>query len=352
MKRKFSKVIGTGGIGFGMFFLTDDNRTLGRSESRLVTLSDAKDYCKLHIVFHYISTLLVPEVEVFPIGCVGADSVGERMIGEMRRAGMDTTYVSKVSEYPTAVSVCLQYPDKEGCNFTASNGAGCAVTPDYITTCLRRIGPGPETIVAAIPEVSMESRLELLRFGRKKGSFCVLSVAAGEAGQLKELDMLWYCDLLAVNLEEAQAISGANGNTQETARGLYEYAKQFNPEIRVLVTCGKDGAYAFDSSGMEFISAIPAAVVNTTGAGDAFLGGTIAALALGYPFLKGHSDLRFGETALASAPELGALCAGMAVESPDSIAMQVTPEALKKRIEAEGWNTKCWFAGYDSGEGR
>ena len=277
MKRTFNQVIGTGGIGVGMLFLTDDDRTLGRSESRLVRLSDAKDYCKLHIVFHYIAAILTPKAKVFPIGCVGSDSAGERLIGDMRRAGMDTSYVSRVVKYPTAVSVCLQYPDKEGCNFTASNGAGEAVTPEYIHTCLSQMKLGPETIVAALPEVSMESRLELLQYGYEKGSFCVLSVTAGEAEQLRELGLLQYCKLLAVNLEEAEAISGGKATPEETARGLYEYAKKINPEIRILVTCGKDGAYALDSVAMEFVPSISASAVNTTGTGDAFLGGTIAA---------------------------------------------------------------------------
>lgn len=344
MKQKFNQVIGTGGIGVGMLFLTDDNRTLGRSESRLVRLSDAKDYCKLHIVFYYIAAILTPKAKVFPVGCVGSDSAGERLIGEMHRVGMDTAYVSRVVKYPTAVSVCLQYPDKEGCNFTASNGAGEAVTPEYIHTCLNQLKLGPETIVAALPEVSMESRLELLRYGHEKGSFGVLSVTAGEAEQLKELGLLQYCGLLAVNLEEAAAISGDKGTPEETARGLYEYAKKFNPSIRVLVTCGKDGAYSFDSATMERIPSVSASAVNTTGAGDAFLGGTIAALALGYPFRKDHDDCRYGKTALASAPELGTLCAGMAVESEDSIAMQVTRENLSERIAAEGWKTRCWFS--------
>ena len=55
MSLKYNKVLGIGGIGVGMLFHTDINETLGRSESRLVELSEAKDYCKLHIVFHYIA---------------------------------------------------------------------------------------------------------------------------------------------------------------------------------------------------------------------------------------------------------------------------------------------------------
>lgn len=344
MKQVYEKVIGSGGIGTGMLFLSDENQTLGRSESRLVRLSDAKDYCKLHIVFHYVAAILAPEKKVCPIGGVGMDSAGERLLAEMRQAGMDTTFVKETAELPTTVSVCLQYPDKEGCNFTASNGAGQSVTPEYIRACLEKASVDSGTIVAAIPEVSMESRLELLRYGHENGSFCALSVAAGEAGWLREHELLRFCDLLSVNLEEAMAIAEADGDADDVLNRLRAYAMQYNPDIRLIVTCGKDGALVSDAEGTDHIPALPSNPVNTTGAGDAFFGGTLAALALGYPFRKGRNDNRFGETALASAPEFGALCAGMAVESPDSIALQVTMERIRSRIETAGWNTEAWFA--------
>ena len=338
MNYRYDRIIGTGGIGKGMLFLTGDNRTLGRSESRLVELSDAKDYCKLHIVFHYIAALLTPGVLVVPIGCVGADSIGDTLIEEMREAGMDMRCVARDPVLPTALSICLQYPDKDGFNFTASNGAGSTVTPDYIRSCMERLQVDEKTIVAAIPEVPMESRTELLRLGRRKGGLCVLSVTAGEAVQAKELGLFHNCGLLAVNKEEAEAIIGRQEKDAErTARDLYGYAACDNPDIRILVTCGKDGAYAVDRLGMEHIPSIPAVAVNTTGAGDALLGGMIAGLALGYPFRKGRSDRRFAESPLSSAAELGCICAGMAIESKDSIARGVTEEAIAARIKSEGW---------------
>ena len=88
---------------------------------------------------------------------------------------------------------------------------------------------------------------------------------------------------------------------------------------------------------MEFIPPMPAQVVNTTGAGDACLGGTIAGLALGRPFQKRRNDAFFGETSLESAVELGVLCAGIAIECVDTIANEVDPGLLRQRMKQEGW---------------
>ena len=60
MKRRYDVVVGTGGIGSGIFLALEGNRTLGREESRPAELLDQRDYCKLHIVCHYVQRLLGP----------------------------------------------------------------------------------------------------------------------------------------------------------------------------------------------------------------------------------------------------------------------------------------------------
>ena len=75
---RHAALIGTGGIGSGMFFALHGNHTLGREESRSGYILDRQDYCKLHIVAHYVSALLGPAFPVIPIGKVGDDEPGRR----------------------------------------------------------------------------------------------------------------------------------------------------------------------------------------------------------------------------------------------------------------------------------
>lgn len=343
MSLQYQKVVGVGGIGRGMLFYTQDNRTLGRSESRLVELSDAKDYCKQHIVFYYISALLAPAAEIYPIGYVGKDFNGQSLRQEMQKQGMLTTYVMEDDALPTMLSICLQYPDKEGCNFTASNSACDRVSPEYVRECINHIAIGPKTMVVAIPEVRVESRLELLRLGRQNGAFCALSVPEAEADLFTRANAFANCDLLAVNETEAAAIAGCEEEGGTLAKRLYHKLCASNPNIMLLVTCGKQGAYSVYKGHIEAIPPFPATAVNTTGAGDACLGGSLGGLALGLPFQKGTDDSIFGETPLSSAVELGTICAGMAVESADSIALQVNKNSILSKISEKNWKVQPWF---------
>src|SRR4051812_24043493 len=88
---KYDHIVGTGGIGSGMFFLMKGNHTLGRNESRMATLLPCKDFCKQHIILHYIAVLLGAKTGnffVFPIGKVGNDGVGKELVEMMGNVGM------------------------------------------------------------------------------------------------------------------------------------------------------------------------------------------------------------------------------------------------------------------------
>ncbi|HET8636983.1 MAG TPA: hypothetical protein VFL96_09045, partial [Acidobacteriaceae bacterium] len=51
-------VVGIGGIGTGVVFRLEGAHSLGREESREATLLPGRDFCKLHIVEHYIAALM------------------------------------------------------------------------------------------------------------------------------------------------------------------------------------------------------------------------------------------------------------------------------------------------------
>jgi len=347
MNARYDKVVGIGGIGKGMLFYTDIDATLGRSESRLAELSGVKDYCKLHIVFHYVSAFLSPAVKVYPIGFVGNDADGATLLGEIKKVGMEISYIAIDDKLPTMIGICLQYPDKETCNFSSSNSACNNVSPEYVEKCMEKIGVGPSSIVVALPEVRIESRVHMIRSGKARDAFCALSVTESEAREFRDSGVFGDCDLFAVNIGEAAAIVPDEVNDTEngesvTAR-LYEYLAKFNKNIMLLVTCGKYGAYSAYGGRIEHIPGYPAETVNTTGAGDACLGGIISGLVLGMPFQKGMNDKKYGDSPLSSAAEFGTICAGMAVEAADTIAFHVNPESVREKIKHFGWKKENWF---------
>ncbi len=323
----YNHIIGTGGIGSGMVFSLRGEHTLGRNESRLADLEPFKDYCKQHIVLHYVSVLMGAAIkgkfQAFPIGKVGKDEVGLRLLEQMRAAGMDTGYVAVSAENSTLFGVCYQYPDFSGGNITTANSASSRVLPQDIKKFFADYHlDGKQGVVLAVPEVPVDSRIELLRNGKKFGNHTVSAVASAEVKEFSKRGGFSCTDILAINIDEAQHISGHLGDQLEPewiARKCMERLAGMNPDITMLMTNGENGSYCMSKDLMEFTPALKTSVVSTAGAGDAFLAGVISGICCGLKLFKGFSVKALKEAPLQTAVDLGTLLASLSVTSADTI---------------------------------
>jgi len=328
----YSKIIGTGGIGTGVLFLMDGDRTLERSESRQAVLSGARDYCKQHIILHYIAKTLSGYAKVYAIGMVGSDAQGKRVKEEMSEAGIDTAMVVETEQYPTMYSVCLQYPDNTACNVTARNSACALVNEAFIDEQINANGMqiDPKTIILAAPEVSVAARLHLLRMGKKNGALCVASLVVDEAESFIEGGGLQLTDLLALNEAEAKAVAGVDTDDDEVAiEQCYAKVAAVNPDIHIVITRGSQGSYSYHRGVVEFIAPIDAEVVSTAGAGDAYLSGVTCGFAIGLPFQhRQPDDLR--------STDLGNFFATESVKSIHSISDTFGQETVREYLPERG----------------
>lgn len=326
---KYTRLIGTGGIGTGIFMVLEGNETLGRNESRLAARMPYRDYCKLHIISHYVARLLGAAQEafqVYAIGKVGEDEAGRAMLQEMRSAGIDVAHVTSTADAPTLLSVCFQYPDSTGGNITTSNSASMRLTSEEVNNALNMLGPpdGIEMALAA-PEVPVEARLMLLRQAKARGAFTAASLLTGEVEAFDKAEAWRDIDLLAVNIDEAAAIAGLSSDmpSEDIAIACAQALWNKQPNMRVAVTDGPRGCYACEQGMNRFIPAIKVRTAATGGAGDAFLAGMLVGIALGLDFMPEHDS-----SVLSGATGLGTLLAAYSVTSPHTIHPDVKISSL------------------------
>jgi len=82
-------------------------------------LLGVRDFCKLHIVIHYVAKLLGPGFQALrstysPSAEWGRILPGRQVVKEMTEAGIDTRLVHATQDHPTLFSACFQYPDGAG----------------------------------------------------------------------------------------------------------------------------------------------------------------------------------------------------------------------------------------------
>ena len=321
----FKAMLGVGGIGSGMFFRLNGDQTLGREESRSGYFLDRKDYSKLHILAHYIKTLLGKDFQVIPVGKVGNDEVGKSLLNEMKEIGLVMDYVEQSLNDQTLFSFCYIYPDGSGGNMTTSDSACSKVNAAFVAKAESKFikfhGHG---IALAAPEVPMEARLKLLDYGTKYNFFRVASFTSEEIGNMIKTDVLHHVDLLGINLDEAAAAVGMS-NHEHASKSIVETAvktfTKINPKILISITQGKDGSWSWNRSNLIHVPIYQVHVQNTAGAGDAYLAGLIVGLAIGL--------------SMQEAQQLATLIGGSSVESPHTINKEIDRNSL--RILADRW---------------
>jgi len=314
----YTGIVGTGGIGSGKFFVLNGNHTLGREESRSGHFLEINDYCKQHIILHYVKVLLGSSFEVIPAGKVGNDDTGQILLDEMNGTGFNMKLIRKEPNVSTLFSFCFYYPDGSGGNLTTDNSACSMVDAAYIEKAIpeiKRLGPGG--IIMAAPEVPFAARKRLIELGKQYGLFCTASFTTGEIDELMKGDLVSKTDLIAINSDEAAAVAGmkiTGGEPLKIVKAAVENLVSINKNILVSVTDGKNGSWCWDGISLNRFPAVKSDAVSTAGAGDAFFAGIISGIALGLP--------------LSDAQQLASLVAGLSVCSPHTINKDIDRHSL------------------------
>ncbi len=223
-------------------------------------------------------------------GSVGADAFAVALRAGLDAAGVDTRQIQTV---PGPTGTALIAVDAAGQNqIVVVAGANAATGPACIDAALAaQPEPGILLLQHEIPPASVA---HALRAGRARGWFVVLNPAPARKVPPA---LLGAIDLLAPNATEAASLLGHAVATPAAAasgaRALLGRGAR-----AVLITLGGAGAVYADAMGARWQPAAPVQPVDTTGAGDAFLGALAAVLAAG-----GRIDRAMGFATAA-----GALC--------------------------------------------
>ena len=314
---RYSTLVGTGGIGSGVFFAVNGDHTLGREESRSGRFLDRRDYCKLHIITHYIQTLMGDDFTTFPVGKVGDDGEGRRLLEEMAEAGLNLQLVQTAADRPTMYCVCVVYPDGSGGNLTVDDSACAEVDAAYVRQAEPAMASAPGSCIAlAVPEVPLAARQELLELAGRHGCLRAASFTSEEIIAARDAGMLAHVDLLAINIDEARALVERPPDDPAAAvvEAGIECLGSINPSMQVSVTAGSQGSWVWDGQTLRHSPSLEVDAASTAGAGDALFAGTLAGMAAGLSLPQAH--------------ELGVLTAALSVTSPHTIDTHIDRRSL------------------------
>ena len=209
--------------------------------------------------------------------------VYKRQIESMLAAGIDTRFISRTARARTTLAfVDLDERNDRSFTFYRKPGADILLTDAGIPDeAMEGCGVYHFSGVSLTDEPARGAVLRAARRAKEKGLLVsfdpnyrpFLWPQAAQARQAFEEGMR-CADIIKVSEEEVAFLLGQ----ENAAQGAAELAKQY--DALVLASCGARGALAANPSGLlGRAEALPVTVADTTGAGDAFLGTILAALA-------------------------------------------------------------------------
>jgi ribokinase len=243
------------------------------------------------------------------LGRVGDDGFGGPLVRSLADKGVDTGVVREAPDSSTGAAFITVTPDGENA-ITVAPGANRRLTAEDVDEASESIGDAK--VLVAQMEIPPEVVLRAVEVAAASGTRVLVNLAPPFEVPRALLEKL---DPLVINEHEAAFLLGERVDGVDGALDAAPRLLALGPGS-VVVTLGEDGAVFSDGESAQHLTAPKVEVVDTTGAGDAFVGALAARLAADVPLRDAVAyAVRAGAAAVTEAGAQGALPTSDVVEA-------------------------------------
>lgn len=219
--------------------------------------------------------------EVKFVSIYGSETFGEMCWLECQAIGLDLSLSVRAEGMRSGLYLCVNDQTGDMIAAVADTDIVDQLTPTFLEKRIGEINAG--ATVVADTNIPVESLQYLIDHCTGAPLFVdtVSTAKAPRVIRALKRSRTKRLHALKLNLKEAQTvthcITAADAASQLIAMGVQQ----------VYITLGGDGVYCSDGTRHEHFPAIPSRIINTTGAGDAFMAGVVHSAMLQVPFPGG-----------------------------------------------------------------
>jgi ribokinase len=207
---------------------------------------------------------------------VGSDLFGPATIENFKKLGIDATHVKQIEGVSSGVAPIFVEPNGQN-RILVVKGANDLLKPadvDAAADLLKTV----DCMVLQF-EIPLETVYYSASFARKNGIRCVVNPAPAQPVDLNALAGL---DYFVPNESEAETITGMPVRNVDEAKMCAKKLLSGGVK-RIILTLGANGSLLAGGDGMEHVPAFSVKSIDSTGAGDAFIGSFAVFLGEGLP---------------------------------------------------------------------
>ncbi len=205
--------------------------------------------------------------EVVMVTNLGDDALGLSALSNFQSYGIDTSHVRRIPNQSTGTATIL-VDESSGDNailiVAGANGDLSAADVEAAGEALKRCD-----LILLQLEINLETAYAAIKFGRENGVKTVLNPAPARASL--DMGVIRQASFLIPNETELAILTGmpveSKGEVSAAAQSLVSQGVE-----TVIVTLGARGALLATREGSRAIAPVKVQAVDTTGAGDAFIG--------------------------------------------------------------------------------
>ncbi|KRM95585.1 ribokinase [Liquorilactobacillus aquaticus DSM 21051] len=200
------------------------------------------------------------------IGRVGDDQYGKMMCELMQKNGIDIEHIKADKDNPTGQAYILLQDSGEN-SILVNSGANASIQEEDVENA-RHLIESADVVVAQF-EVPINRIIEAFKIAQAAGVSTILNPAPATKVSDKLLELT---DLITPNEVEAEMLTGIHVDSLKAQRKSANKL-QSKGARNVILTLGSEGAYYLTEDNQEeAVSALKVKAIDTTGAGDTFIG--------------------------------------------------------------------------------
>lgn len=206
---------------------------------------------------------------------LGKDTFSDVCLNTMKELNMDQDYILISDDKPTGIAL-IMVDENTGDNQITVVPSACNDIKISELESLEDLIKEADYVLLQY-EVNQDANEKIKELALKNNTKVIVNTAP-----YVEVDDEFYNNLYMVtpNEVEAEAVTGVKVDSMENAKKAASIFREKGVE-NVLITLGSKGVFVSDGNREEIIDSFKVKTVDTTGAGDAFNGGFLAALSEG-----------------------------------------------------------------------